>query len=160
MSQRTLIIIPKRIVSSTKWAGGAIPRRNVPFLREAFPQGRAWRWRSAVLESNSGSQTFSLLVQMRVDKPNYKAWLAVSTPDGYAMVARYECHGNHGGLHCHLLCGQETYPPGEIDPAGLRSFPHWKRKSNRKLGRMSEETAWHIALKFFRVGSGDIGTLL
>lgn len=117
-----------------------------------------WIWRAVALDSED--YEFRLLVQMRQDKPNYKAWLAVKTTEGWAMVARLESH-SHAGLHCHAECGPGGgLTVGEIEPADMLSFPYWKSAHRRPHVLRGKKEWWELALKFFRAHAAARGDLL
>lgn len=159
MYSRKHIIEPKSIVETTGWKTGNVPKKHAPFYKAAFPLGSSFYWRSAKLTSHKDKREYHLLVSVRMDKPNYRAWLSMKTDEGYTLVARYESHINHGGPHVHYLCNQEAFPFGEIDPDGAISIPHWKRSKKKPFGVMSLSTAWNISLKFYRIGTSNIGDL-
>jgi len=101
------------------------------------------------------------LVMLRLDKPNYKAWLSVKTEEGYTIVNRYELHNGHGTLHCHFICGAERFPIGEIDPENCYTVPkHSRKKKGDSVESLTLVSAWHMALKFYRIGTSDRGSLL
>jgi hypothetical protein len=123
MNSRTHIKDPKRTVSATDWSAGPVPKRAFPLFKDVYKLNSRWQWRSALLQSDSA--TYRLLVLMRMDKPNYKAWLAVQIGEDWAVIARLEWHGNHGQLHCHMQCAKNGVSINQIDPPGSVSVPHW-----------------------------------
>lgn len=161
MTNRKHIAKPKKLLTSTDWKNGNVPKKNAPFFRAIFPLANPWNWREANLESKDGIH-YRLLVMYRADsKLNYKAWLSIKLSEKkYALVCRYESHSNHGGRHCHLLCGEEHYPIGEIEPKGLGSFPNWRNTTQPRLSAISLNEAWNWALKFYRIGVDTTGTLI
>jgi hypothetical protein len=99
------------------------------------------------------------VVQLRVDKPNFKAWLAVQIDKDWAVIGRLESHG-HAGLHCHLQCPQTGIEIGRIDPPGSISVPYWKAHHRRPNEVLSRAEAWRRALKFFRAqAAAEVGAL-
>jgi hypothetical protein len=163
MTARKYIINPKTIDSSTQWKQGSVPKKHAPFFKKPLPLNDFWSWREAKLKGD-GNEVYRLLVMYRMDdKRHYKAWLSIEVggeTKEYAIVCRYEDHGSHGGLHCHLLCNYPHYPIGEIEPAGLLSFPNWKNSKHSHLELMSLNQAWNFALKFYRVGASNEGSLI
>ncbi len=161
MSSRRHIGAGKDIISDTGWRNGSIPRKNAPFFKALFPLSNSWYWREATLQAYDDDRIeYRLLIMMRFDKPNFKSWLSLKTPEGYALVCRYEAHNDHGGLHCHYICGEEHYPLGEIDPALCYTIPEHSKTRRKKLGRISLNEAWQLSLKFYRIGIRSAGSLL
>jgi hypothetical protein len=99
------------------------------------------------------------MAQIRLDKPNYKAWLIVRTAAGWAMVARLESH-SHAGLHVHVECGGRGLTVGEVAPTGATTFPSWRHFHRRAHGLKSPREWWEMALKFFHVTGAPRGGLL
>jgi hypothetical protein len=144
------------MVSATKWESGPIPKRHFPLFRDKKPLGPSWRWRAARLTVHGVE--YRLLVQLRLDKPNFKAWLAVDIGGDWAVIARLESH-DHAGLHCHMQCVGNGIAVGQIDPPGAVSVPYWRDHHRRPNVVMSPGTAWELALKFFRAQTGAVGEL-
>ena len=138
------------------WSLGPVPAGRFPIFKTRYPINPLWAWRSAHLASDR--HEYRLLVQVRVDKPNQKAWLSVKLADGWAMVARLESHSHHG-LHCHAECG-DSLTIGEIDPSGMRSIPQWQAMHRRPHAVKSQQEWWESALKFFRAQKAGRGSLL
>ena len=147
---------PKWTISLTQWAPGPIPKRHFPLFKDVPPIGPSWVWRAAVLKSDCAD--YRLLVQLRSDKPNFKAWLAVALGEDWALIARLESHG-HAGLHCHLQCVQDGIAVGQVEPGNAISIPHWRAKHRRPNGVIPQTVAWERALKFFRAQAATVGTL-
>jgi len=157
MNARTFIRDKKRTESLTRWANGPIPKRHFPLFKDSAIIGPAWRWRAATLASDL--MDYRLLVQLRTDKPNFKAWLAARFGRDWAMIGRLESHG-HAGLHCHLQCAETGIEVGLIEPVNQASIPHWKAHHRRPNEVLSETEAWNRALKFFRARAGaEAGSL-
>lgn len=146
------------MVSATKWENGPIPKRHFPLFRDKKPLGPGWRWRAARLTGDGVD--YRLLVQLRLDKPNFKAWLVVDIGGHWAVIARLEAHSGHGGLHCHMQCVGAGIAVGQIDPPGMVSVPYWKDHHRRPDSVKSVGAAWELALKFFRAHAGAVGELL
>lgn len=145
------------MVSATKeWAQGVIAPRHFPLFRAKKPLGPSWWWRAARLQADG--LDYRLLVQLRQDKPNFKAWLAVDISGDWAVIGRLESHG-HAGLHCHMQCPDNGIEVGQIDPPGAISVPHWKAHHRRPNGVLSTGAAWELALSFFRAQTGEVGDL-
>lgn len=160
MTPRRLICASKTIGALTPaqgWGTGVVSHRHFPIFRAAQRLNQSWEWRIAHLRSENFE--FQLMAQLRLDKPNYKAWLIVRTAAGWAMVARLESHP-HAGLHCHAECSNGALTVGEIDPATAAAIPNWRRFHRRPPGLKSRREWWETALKFFRAKAGPSGDLL
>jgi hypothetical protein len=157
LSSRTHIRDSKRTVKAGVWKSGAIPKSAFPLFREPNKLGPNWKWRSAVLTSDT--HEYRLLIQLRTDKPAFKAWLAVKIGDDWAVMGRLESHGNHGGLHCHMQCAGNGIAVNEINPADSVSVPHWKDYNRRPIPPATETEAWGLALRFFRAQTAEVGSL-
>lgn len=144
-------------MAAPDWKQGPIKKRYFPLFRDKKALGPSWHWRSAVLES--ATHRYRLLVQLRQDKPNFKAWLAVEIHSHWAVIGRLESHG-HAGLHLHLQCESEGIAVDQIDPPNAVSFPHWKDFHRRPNAVMSTTEAWQLALGFFRAQAAEAGSLL
>ena len=147
----------KRMVSATDWSRGPVPKRYFPLFKEKEPLGPAWHWRAAELRSET--ENYKLLVRLRQDKPNYKAWLAVEFGGHWALIARLESH-LHAGLHLHLQCAQNGVSVDQIDPPNAVSIPHWKAYHRRPNAVQSLSQAWEQAMGFFRAQAAEAGSLL
>jgi hypothetical protein len=157
MHSRTYIQDKKRTVAYTLWSTAPIPKGAFPLFKDRAPFNPKWCWRSATLKSELAE--YRLLVQLREDKPNYKAWLAAKIGKDWALIARLESHG-HAGLHCHIQCVDQGISIGQIDPPNAISVPYWKAHHRRPNGLLSRSEAWHRALKFFRAqASAEVGLL-
>jgi hypothetical protein len=157
MNSRTYIRDAKQTVSATPWGTGPIPKRHFPLFKDTSPLGPAWRWRAAILKSDKTH--YRLLVQLRSDKPNFKAWLAALIGSEWAVIGRLESHG-HAGLHCHFQCIDSGISVGQIEPPNSISVPHWKAHHRRPNKVFSEDEAWYLARRFFReqtAGNGPLG---
>jgi len=158
INSRTYIRDKKRTVAAGEWTPGPIPKRAFPLFKDKSPLNSLWQWRAATLQSETAN--YRLLVMLRTDKPNFKAWLALQVGEDWAVMGRLEWHGNHGQLHCHMQCAKNGIAVNEIEPAGCVSIPHWKAYHRERIGVESTKDAWHLALKFFRAQAAEVGTLL
>ena len=158
MNSRSYIRDKKKVVEARKqWEQGPIGKRHFPLFKDKKPIGPDWWWRSAKLES--GTAKYRLLVQLRQDKPNFKAWLAVEISGHWAVIGRLESH-SHAGMHCHVQCPDKGIAAGQIDPPDMVSVPHWRDYHRRPNRVMSPAEAWNLALKFFRAQAAEVGALL
>lgn len=150
-------IVPAPSGGSSAWGAGIVHQRHFPLFRAAQRLNPNWEWRVAHLLSDNNE--FRFLAEIRLDKPNYKAWLIVNTDAGWAMVARLESHMHSGGLHCHVECGP-SLSVGEIESPGQISIPHWRDSHRRKHVLRSPREWWGISLKFFNVNLAAGGGLI
>ena len=153
---RTYILDKKRTTKVWPWKQGPIKKSRFPLFKDNKPLGPAWHWRAAKLESATAQ--YRLLVQLRQDKPNFKAWLAVEIEEHWAVIGRLESH-HHAGLHVHLQCPDKGIAVDQIDPPDAVTVPHWKRYHRRANDVLSTTQAWELALKFFRAQTGETGQL-
>jgi hypothetical protein len=157
MNSRTYITDKKRSFSITAWSDGPIPKNRFPLFKDKRPVAPSWRWRAADLKS--GLTEYRLLVQLRMDKANFKAWLAVKIGNDWAMAARLESHAHSNGLHLHAECAERGITVGMIEPPDAVTIPHWRAHHSRPNRVLSETEAWELALKFFRAQADEIGQL-
>jgi hypothetical protein len=157
MNARRLIREPKTTTRVTEWGTGPVARAQFPIFKNRLKVNPEWYWRVARLKSNN--HEYRLLVQLRIDKPNHKAWLIVKFVEGWAMVARLESHF-HSGLHCHAECAKAGFTIGEIEPSGMVAVPASRSFHRRPHGLKSQQEWWQLALRFFRAQAGGKGSLI
>ncbi len=155
MQIRKLIRAAKVQAHDTRWKTGDLPPRLCPIYLKSKPHGPSWQWRSA--KANSGDMEFWLVATVNVSRGNWKCVLIVKTESGHSVVARYEDHGSHPGLHVHSHCvrgGVEEGPSGMND---LVRVPPVKA-AHRRINAQTLSTFWENARRFFRI-KDDMGPL-
>ena len=158
MNVRDLIRRPKRVSSTGDWAdGGArgMPKSAFPLSRSrSFQLGRKWRWRVDLLEIEGGEAR--LLTALDPGTERFLAWLSVRRGDDFAIVARYEFHGDHPGWHIHSQCGLVAgLTAAQIKPYGSRRIPAANRRHRRVDYGVTEAGAIAAAYRVFRISLGD-----
>lgn len=155
MQIRKLVRAAKVQASDSRWKTGDLPPRLCPIYPKSKPHGPSWQWRS--VKAISGDAEFWLVATVNVARSNWKCILIAKTENGHSVVARYEDHGSHPGIHVHAHChrgGIEEGPTGmndliRVPPA---SAPH------RRANAQTLSTFWENARRFFRV-KDDMGPL-
>lgn len=149
---------PKRVVDPGRWHQGKISSSAFPLSRSPIKLGGAWRWR--VLQLESATCRYRLLVAYRADKPNLYAWLAQDHPKGLAVLCCLEDHQkpHEKGLHCHALCGEDPEIPfGAQRYPGMIRVPRFGATHNRQA-EFTDTSVLPLALNFFEVNpsGGDL----
>jgi hypothetical protein len=154
MRVRRLIATPKLQTSDTGWSANDMPPRHCPIYTKTRPIRAGWKWRSAACEVGGTRHFLVALCNTRRD--NWQAFLIVDTTIGVSVVARFEHHGSHPGLHGHAHCdrgGVETSASG-LD--GLVRTPP-SGAVHRRTNAWTEQTFWEAARRFFRVTDNMAG---
>lgn len=163
MNVRDLIRRPKRLSSAGKWADdGArgMPKSAFPLSRtRSFQLGRKWRWRVDLLDIDNGEAR--LLTALEPGTERFLAWLSVRRGDEFAIVVRYEFHGDHPGWHVHSQCGLVSgLKAAQIKPYGTQRVPAANRRHRRTEYDITETGAVAASFRVFRVISGDEDSFL
>jgi hypothetical protein len=93
---------------------------------------------------------FILTVSCNPRRDNWQACLFVETDQGHSVVARYEQHGGHPGLHGHGHCDRGGLEVGATSMDNLVRFPK-PREHHRRLNAWTDNTFWESARRFFRI---------
>ena len=163
MNVRDLIRSPKRLASAGKWSdGGArgMPKSAFPLSRtRSFQLGKKWRWRVDLLDIDQGEAR--LLTALDAGTERFLAWLSVRRGDEYAIIARYEFHGDHPGWHVHSQCGLVSgLTAAQVKPYGTRRLPTANRRHRRIGYDITEAGAVAASFRVFRVISGNEDSFL
>jgi hypothetical protein len=148
MRLRKLIRELKTQETDTDWRSDQMQPRFAPVFARTRLIRAGWKWRSA--RAVSGEREYVLTALCNPRRENWQAMLILSTKAGGAVVARFEYHGSHPGLHAHAHCqrgGLEAGPNG-ID--NLRCVPSSGSHHRRRFA-WTENRFWEAARKFFRV---------
>jgi hypothetical protein len=157
MRVRHLISTPKNLLTDTSWRTTDLPVKFAPVYKKAKPMKGGWTWRSAELVCKN--QRYILTAQCLPAKDNWQSWLMTSSLDGGAsIVARFENHGSHPGVHVHSRCETSGILEGGASIDNLNRFPDASSVHRRDV-TFTKETFWDQSLKFFRV-RGVTGTLI
>lgn len=151
MRVRKLITDPKVIQDDSGWRNNDLPPRNAPIFPRTQPVRAGWEWRSARAVGNNA--VYVLLVRCHVAKANWKAWLLkLDDASSASVVARFEEHATHPGLHLHAHCDRGGIEPGPSGLHDLERLPTARRGSyHRRIHDWTRDTFWQAAKRFFRV---------
>lgn len=153
---RHLIEVPKDVTSiSGGWAVKDIPPRWCPVYAKTRPNRSGWLWKAAHLQADG--QNFTLISFCHPDKGNWKSWLMVRLNGSHSVVARFEHHESHPGLHVHSDCTRSGVEVGGASIDNLPRIPPADRPHRRK-NAWTLGTFWNASLNFFRV-KPDLGPL-
>lgn len=148
MRVRRLVNERKTIEAESDWQERDIPPRHAPIFPRTRPNRGGWRWRSARAEGESGA--YILLAQVHQVRNNWKATLMMRGDVGCSVVARFEDHGSHAGLHAHAHCARGGVEEGPQGLDGLVRFPH-SDSFHRRTNVWTENGFWEAAKRFFRL---------
>ena len=147
MRVRSLIRQDKILTDDTGWRSDDLQPRYAPVFPKTIPTRSGWEWRSGRCESDS--RRFFLLVKCNLSRGNWKATLMLETVDGTSVVARYEYHASHPGLHAHVHCDRGGV---EIGTAGLDQLDRLPDGDyHRRVQSWTKDGFWNSAKKFFRI---------
>lgn len=156
MRVRHLVALRKTMASDTQWQTTDLPPRHAPVYAKTRPIRTGWRWRSC--QAAGGGRQFTLLAQCNPGRDNWSAVLMVANAEGYSVVARYEHHGSHPGLHAHAHCERGGIEVGSTGLGDLVRSPSIGTV-HRRMNAWTEGTFWDAATRFFRVETPR-GTLI
>ena len=150
MRVRHLIESKKQLQSDTNWRYDDLKPRFAPIFPKTTPIKAGWKWRSARASCDEGACI--LLAKCNPRRDNWQAFLMLDADEGTSVIARFEHHGTHPGLHAHAHCersGIETGPQGldnlvRIPIAGSKSY-------HRRTNAWTEHRFWEESKKFFRI---------
>jgi hypothetical protein len=103
MRIRILVKQKKVMRTDSLWSSNDMQPRHSPIYSKTKPIRAGWRWRSAQVEGKDGNN-YILVSECNARRENWKAVLILNTVDGASVIARYEYHGSHPGLHVHANC--------------------------------------------------------
>jgi hypothetical protein len=110
-----------------------------------------WQWRS--VHAQSDDHSFIFLVQVHLQKDDWKAWLIKKYDTGPgSIVSRLEHHGDHPGLHVHSHCGKAGVEPGPSVMDQLARIPV-AGDPHRRIGKWEKSEFFEFALAFYRIGT-------
>jgi hypothetical protein len=148
MRLRHLIQSAKIQHSDTGWMTSDMPPRHSPIYNRTRPIRAGWKWRAA--HCSRGEDRFILTALCNVKRDNWQAYLMAGTVAGASVVARFEYHGSHPGLHCHGHCERGGIEAGASGLDSLMRFPK-AGAPHRRTNAWTEHTFWEAARRFFRV---------
>lgn len=148
MRVRHVVSAKKTLISDTLWSVGDMPPRYAPIYARTKPIRAGWKWRSARLRTAYGDMI--LTAECNPARDNWKAVLIRETEQGASVVARFESHGSHPGLHVHAHCSRSGIEIGPTSLDDLARVPGNHRPHRRQNG-WTEATFWEAAIRFFRI---------
>src|SRR2546427_11495412 len=104
MRVRHIVSDEKTIVAEkTKWSTKDMPPKHAPVYSKTKPIRAGWQWKSAKIKGQNNVE-YILVAECNPKLNNWGAMLIVETDTGPSVVARFEHHGSHPGLHGHAHC--------------------------------------------------------
>ncbi|MXP14860.1 hypothetical protein GRI44_08895 [Altererythrobacter confluentis] len=152
MRVRKLITETKVITTTSKWSDKDMPPRWCPINSKTRPIRGGWHWRAAHATSPFGD--FTAVAQVNSGRGNWKAVLILNAPNGPSVVARFEHHDSHPGLHVHSHCKRSGIEIGAVGMDGLDRFPPLGNR-HRRENAWTEISFWTAMKKFFRMRDDD-----
>lgn len=158
MRVRKLITNPKVIMQDTgKWSEKDMPPRWCPINAKTRPIRGGWRWRAA--HANGNGRSYTAVAQVNPQRGNWKAVLILNAPHGPSVVARFEHHDSHPGLHVHSECTRSGLEMGAQGMDRLDRFPRLNAL-HRRTNAWTEQSFWSAMTQFFRMelesGGGNL----
>jgi hypothetical protein len=157
MRVRHIVGQKKQTQTDTKWSIKDLTPRYAPIYTKTKPIRAGWQWRSSKVIDATGRE-YVLLAECNPRRDNWKAVLILETSDGPSVVARFEYHASHPGLHVHADCSRGGIETGAIGLDNLARLPPAGNMHRRKHA-WTEGTFWEAAKRFFRVEEQK-GTLI
>lgn len=149
MRLRHLIAKNKLLKNDTGWSTSDMPPRHCPVYTKTKPITAGWQWRALHCEGADNTK-FILTIYCNPRRDNWQAFLIIETNGGASVVARFEHHASHPGLHGHGHCDRGGLELGTSGLDGLLRFPK-VGESHRRSHAWTEGTFLSAAKKFFRV---------
>lgn len=147
MRVRAITRIKKVVETDTQWKGTDVPPRHYPIISRAKPIRAGWEWRSVRAKSPDG-RNFIAYLEVNLRKGDFKSVLIEDTVNGPSVVARYEYHASHPGIHVHAHCERSGMEIGATGMDKLARAPSLK-KHHRRVGALSPSTFWAAASRFY-----------
>ena len=151
MRVRHLIAAPKLQISETAgWSTSDLPPKHAPVNAKTRPSRAGWRWRSLRARGDDGRE-YVMFALANPSRDNWKAALTVEVSgSGHSIVAKFEFHASHPGLHVHADCGRSGIETGSTS---LDRLPRTPKTGNmhRRINAWTEASFWKSAKAFFRI---------
>lgn len=149
MRVRSISRLEKQVIGDTQWRDKDVPPRHCPINSRIKPIRAGWQWRSLKAESVCG-RNFVAYFEINLKKGDFKSTLIEDTPSGPSVVARFEYHSSHPGVHVHAHCDRSGIEVGPTGMSGLLRVPSLK-SHHRRAGALSPSTFLTAASRFFGV---------
>lgn len=149
MRVRKLISTPKTQLTDTGWSTSDMAPRYSGIFPKTLPIRGGWKWRSATCE-DAARRKFFLVSQCNPMRDNWKAFLVVEGVGPNSVVARFEAHGNHPGVHSHAHCERSGI---ELGPSGLDNLVRVPKigSRHRRVNAWTENSFWEASREFFKI---------
>lgn len=155
MRVRHLTRLRKLEGQDTQWKTDDVPPRHCPIISKTKPIRAGWQWRS--LKAAAGERKFILYAEVNIRRGDYKSILIEETVNGPSVIARYEFHSSHPGLHIHAHCERGGIEVGATGMGNLQRIPPNGHEHRRKVA-LSVSTFWTEARRFYGIVP-DLGPL-
>lgn len=155
MRVRHLISDRKIQSADTGWRADDMPPRACPIYTKTRPIRAGWQWRSASAESSS--RKYLLIALVNANRGNWQSFLLIEVFGAWSVVARFEFHASHPGVHIHSHCGRSGVEVGATGLDQLARAPAIGSK-HRRVAAFTPATFWQAARSIFRIHD-DLGPL-
>ena len=156
MRVRHLVRQAKTITSDTGWRDDALPPRHSGVYLRTRPAKPDWKWRSA--QGHCDQNEYILLCEVNEAKDNWRGWLIRKLGDEGSIVARYEYHGSHPGIHVHADCMRGGVESGPSSIKVALRIPAVS-SDRMRLPPSRRDLFWDTARRYFRMDYA-LGSLL
>ncbi|MFG6528268.1 hypothetical protein [Sulfitobacter sp. M23508] len=136
------------MTTDTGWQTKDLPPKYAPIFVKSRPVRGSWKWRAAQVSDMHNDYVLTALCDPKRD--NWKSFLSLQLPTGSSVVARFEHHGSHPGLHSHADCHRSGLEIGAQSLDNLSRFPDAK-SPHRRTNSWTESGFWEASKKFFRI---------
>jgi hypothetical protein len=130
------------------WSKKDLPPRWCPVFLRKRPIAGDWQWRAA--RAASGAREFTVVAQCNPSRGNWKALLIERADSGASVVARFEYHSGHPGLHIHSHCERSGLETGPTSLDALARIPPANAR-HRRTHAFTLQSFWEAALRFFNI---------
>jgi hypothetical protein len=133
---------------SSGWSKKDLPPRWCPVFSRKRPIAADWQWRAA--HASHEKREFTVVAQCNPSRGNWKAILIERTESGPSVIARFEDHSGHPGIHVHSHCDRSGL---EIGPTSLDSLARIPPAGafHRRTHAHTLQSFWDETLRFFNV---------
>lgn len=156
MRVRSILNLEKKITADTLWKQDDVPKRHCPINSRTKPIRAGWEWRSVRAQAADG-RSFIAYLEVNLRRGDFKSVLIEDTVNGPSVIARYEYHSSHPGVHAHAHCERSGIEIGASGMDRLVRAPRLK-SHHRRSGSLSLSTFWLAASRFYGLKS-DPGPL-
>jgi len=132
-----------------------MPPRHCPIYSKSRPSRAGWQWRS--LTAGVEGREFIMVAICNPSRGNWKSMLLLKVGNDYSVVARFEDHSSHPGVHIHSHCERSGVEIGAISLGTLIRIPPAGR-THRRQNAWTLSTFWAAAKDFYRIAD-HIGPL-